>query len=240
VENIMSSKLFRTRQGTILLGVGAAVLAAIVLIVYLNQYRNSVNTNVVPLTVLVAQKPIAKNTTGSVIAGSALIKPVSVAQDKVESGAITNASELNNQVATADISAGQQLTTADFAQAGSSAVGIAGDLSRGQRAVVVPLDLPGQVGDQIAAGDYVDVWALINLTKSNGATTPVAREILPNMYVLNTNTTSTGNVTLRATPAQAGKLIYASGNDKVWLVLRPPHGSVTTPPTITPNTLLGG
>jgi Flp pilus assembly protein CpaB len=240
VENIMSSKLFRTRQGTILLGVVAAVLAAIALIVYLNQYRNSVNGNALPVTVLVAQGPIAQNTSGSVIAGSSLVKPVSVAQDKVESGAITNASELKGQVATADISAGQQLTTADFAQAGSSTVGIAGDLGRGQRAVVVPLDVPGQVGDQISAGDYVDVWALINLTKSNGQTTPVAREILPNMYVLNTNSTSTGNVTLRATPAQAGKLIYASGNDKVWLVLRPPHGSVTTPPTITPNTLLGG
>ena len=42
MENITSSKLFRTRQGTILLGVVAAVLAAIALIVYLNQYRNSI------------------------------------------------------------------------------------------------------------------------------------------------------------------------------------------------------
>ena len=94
------------------------------------------------------------------------------------------------------------------------------------------------MGGQIAPGDTVDVWALINVTTSNGATTPVAKQILPNMYVLNTNTD--GNVTLRATPEQAGKLIYASGNDKIWLVLRPPHGSVKNPTPITPNSLLRG
>ena len=37
MENIMSSKLFTTRQGTVLLGVIAAVIAAIALLVYLNQ-----------------------------------------------------------------------------------------------------------------------------------------------------------------------------------------------------------
>src|SRR6184192_78062 len=42
VDNIMSSKLFTTRQGTVLLGVIAAVIAAIALIAYLNHYRNSV------------------------------------------------------------------------------------------------------------------------------------------------------------------------------------------------------
>ena len=41
MENIMSSKLFTTRQGTILLGVIAAIIAAVALIVYLNSYRNS-------------------------------------------------------------------------------------------------------------------------------------------------------------------------------------------------------
>ena len=44
----MSSKLFTTRQGTIWLGVIAAVIAAIALIVYLNNYRNSVNGSTAP------------------------------------------------------------------------------------------------------------------------------------------------------------------------------------------------
>jgi pilus assembly protein CpaB len=238
VENIMSSKVFRTRQGTILLGVVAAVLAAIALIVYLKQYTNNANAKAVAVPVLVAQGPIAQGTSGEVIASSNLVKPHSYPQDKLAAGAITNASELQGLVTKQAITAGEQLTADDFTAANSQYAGIVGQLPRGMRAVVVPLDLPGQVGGQIAAGNYVDVWALINVTTSNGATTPVARQILPNMLVMNTNTN--GNVTLEATPEQAGKLIYASGNDKVWLVLRPPHGSVAKPSIITPTSLLRG
>jgi hypothetical protein len=59
------------------------------------------------------------------------------------------------------------------------------------------------------------------------------------MYVL--NAVNAGNVTLRATPQQAGELIFASNNDKVWLVLRPTVGGTTNkkPPLITNNNLLG-
>ena len=38
--------------------------------------------------------------------------------------------------------------------------------------------------------------------------------------------TNGGNVTLRATPQQSGKLIFASNNEKIWLVLRPTVGSI--------------
>ena len=64
MENIMSSKLFTTRQGTVLLGVIAAVIAAIALIVYLNHYRNSVNGNRDRSQVLVAKKLIQQGTSG--------------------------------------------------------------------------------------------------------------------------------------------------------------------------------
>ena len=63
MENIMSSKLFTTRQGTVLLGVIAAVIAAIALIVYLNHYRNSVNSGGA-VRVLVAKSLIPKGTSG--------------------------------------------------------------------------------------------------------------------------------------------------------------------------------
>jgi len=232
VENIMSSKLFRTRQGTILLGVVAAVLAAIALIVYLNQYRNSVNQKATTIQVLVAQGPIPAGTSGDVLASSHLVKPAGIAESKAEAGAITSASQLQGQVAAKDITAGEQLTSADFTATSSG--GIVAQLPRGQRAVVVPLDSPGQVAGQIAAGDYVDVYALI--TTASGA--PVVKLILPKVLVLNTD--SDGNVTLMATPAESGKLIYASGNDKLWLTLRPQNGSVTKPPLITSKSLLGG
>jgi Flp pilus assembly protein CpaB len=232
VENIMSSKLFRTRQGTILLGVVAAVLAAIALIVYLNQYRNNLSKTAGFATVLIAARPIAANTQGNAIASSNLVKAAQVKQSDLQTGAITASSELQNKIATTNIAAGDQLTTADFTSS-NTGTSVAGYLAKGQRAVVVPLDSPGEVGGQVTPGSQVDVYALV--TPSNG--NPYVREILQNMTVMNSD--SGGNVTLQATPEEAGKLIYASGNDKIWLTLRPPRGTVTKPLTITAGSLGG-
>src|ERR1043165_1341272 len=112
----MSSKLFTTRQGTILLGVIAAVIAAIALIVYLDHYRNSVNKPAV--NVLVAQKLIQKGTSGDVIRTSAgYYKLVPIAQKEVKAGAIEDPASLAGKVALTDIAGSQQLTAADFGPA---------------------------------------------------------------------------------------------------------------------------
>jgi Flp pilus assembly protein CpaB len=230
VENIMSSKLFRTRQGTILLGVAAAVLAAIALVVYLHQYRSSVNHGAVTERVLVAKKLIRKNTSGDIVASTGLYTYKAIAKSQIVTGTLVDTSELAGKVAITDINPGDPLTAADFATGSTSP---ATQLTKGQRAVVVPLDTSSAVGNQIGAGDSVDVNALI--TQPSGAS--IVREILQNMYVLGVGTD--GNVTIRATPRQAAELIYASGNEKIWLTLRPPVGTVTKPTQITLNNLLG-
>ena len=233
MENITSSKLFTTRQGTITLGVIAAIIAAIALIVYLNQYRNSHSGNAA-ISVLVAQKLIQKDTPGDVIrTTSGYYSPTSIAKGQVETGAIVDPATLTGQVALTDISPGQQLTAADFGPATTNSV--INQLSRNQRAVVIPLGSPQQVGGQITAGSHVDVWTLLT-AQTNGVSKPVARELFQNMYVLGVNG---GNVTLRATPTQAGTLIYASQNSQPWLVLRPTVASVTKPPVISSNNLGG-
>jgi pilus assembly protein CpaB len=234
VENIMSSKLFTTRQGTVLLGVIAAVIAAIALIVYLNQYRNS-HKGSAAVSVLVAQKLIEKNTPGDVIrTTSGLYRPTSLAKSQVETGAILDPATLAGKVALTDISPGQQLTAADFGPATTNSV--INQIGRDQRAVVISLGSAQQVGGQIAAGSRVDVWTLLT-AQSNGVSKPIARELFQNMYVLAVNG---GNVTFRATPTQAGTLIYASQNSQLWLVLRPTVASVTKPPVISSNNLAGG
>ncbi len=148
MENIMSSKLFTTRQGTVLLGVIAAVIAAIALIVYLNHYRNSVNAERT-VSVLVAQRLIQKGTPGDVIRTTAgLYRSTGIPKGQVETGAIVSPATLAGKVALTDISPGQQLTAADFGPATGS---VATKLDRNQRAVVVSLGSPQQVGGQIAA-----------------------------------------------------------------------------------------
>jgi Flp pilus assembly protein CpaB len=229
VENIMSSKLFTTRQGTVLLGVIAAVVAGIVLIVYLHNYRNSVNASHASISVLVAQRLIQKGTPGDVIrTSSGVYRATSIAKNQVETGAIVNPATLAGEVALTDISPGQQLTAADFGAGGGS---VAGELNRNQRAVVVSLDSPQEVGGQIAAGSHVDVWVTTSSQNTSGVTRSVAKLLFQDMYVLNAGTNG-GNVTLRATPTQSGQLIYASSNDDLWLVLRPTIGTVTQKPPV--------
>jgi Flp pilus assembly protein CpaB len=234
VENIMSSKLFTTRQGTVLLGVIAAVIAAIALIVYLQHYRSSIVKP--PVDVLVAQKLIQQGTPGDVIRTTAGYYAVrSIPEKQVETGAIVSPASLAGKVALTDIAGGQQLTAADFGAGG----GVANELNSNQRAVVVPLGSPQEVGGQISAGSLVDVWVSTTGQSSNGVSTPVVRELFQGMYVLTAGTNG-GNVTLRATPTQAGQLIWASQNAEIWLVLRPTIASTQhKPPVISAGQVTG-
>jgi len=232
VENITSSKLFTTRQGTILLGVIAAVIAAIALIVYLNHYRNSVKSGGAAIQVLVAQKLIQANTPGDVIRNNTgFYKVTGYAKSQVETGAIVDPATLAGQVALVDISPGQQLTAADF----GPATGLATQLNANQRAVVVSLSGPNQVGGQIGPGSHVDVWGVLS-GQTNGVTRATVELLYQDMYVLGI---SGDNVTLRVTPTQAGQLIYAATNAQLWLTLRPTIGSTPKPPVIT-GIKLGG
>lgn len=234
MENIMSSKMLTTRRGTVFLGIGAAVLAAIVLLVYLNQYRNSVNGGTQAVSVLVAKSLIQKGTPGAVVGSTGLYTVSSIPKKEVKSGAFVDPKTLTGKAAAADIYPGQQLTATDFT--GSVGNALTENLSRDQRAVVVPLDTAAEIGGSLSAGDRVDVWVALDAQTSNGVTRPIVREVLQDMHVLAVNG---GNVTLRATPVQSGVLIYATQNAKIWLALRPAVGSTQSrPPVVSITDLL--
>jgi Flp pilus assembly protein CpaB len=235
VENIMSSKLFTTRQGTVLLGVIAAVIAAIALLVYLNHYRNSVNANNAQIRVLVAKSLIQQGTPGDVIARTTgMYEVAQIPKKQVQTGAIVDPSTLAGEVALKDISPNSQLTAADFGP-GS---GLANELTPKQRAVVISLGSPQEVGGQITAGSHVDVWITSSGQGGNGVSRPIAKLLYQNVYVLNAATNG-GNVTLRATSKQAGTIIYASQNSQIWLVLRPTIGTNAKAPIISSSNLIG-
>jgi Flp pilus assembly protein CpaB len=232
VENISSSKLFTTRQGTILLGVIAAIIAAIALLVYLNHYRNSVTQPAV--SVLVAKKTIPQGTSGDVLAKSTGFYEVAqVPKNQVLSGAITDSSTLAGKVALQDITPNSQLTASQF----GAASGVEQQLNPTQRAVVVALGSPQSVGGQIAAGSHVDVWITTSGQGAGGVTRPISKLLYQNMDVLGVNG---GNVTLRATSKQAGTIIYASTNTQIWLVLRNTISSNIKPPVIGAGNVTGG
>ena len=217
MESIMSSKLFTTRQGTILLGVIAAVIAAVALIVYLNQYRNSVNNKNAAISVLVAKSLIQQGTSGDVVGTTGLYQKVNIPKSQVKTGAFVDPSTLAGKVALTDIYPNQQITAADF---GLAPLSVVQHLARNQRAVTIALGGPQQVGGQIAAGSHVDFWVSFS---------GVDRLLFQDLYVLGVNG---GNVTFRTSPRQAGQIIYASQNSQVWLVLRPTIATIQSKPPV--------
>jgi Flp pilus assembly protein CpaB len=221
-ERISSSRLFSTRGGTIAVGVFAALLALLVLLLYLSHYRTSIRNSSAPVPVLVSNHLIPQGTSGDVLGTGGGFEATEVAKDAVKAGAITDPALLKGKVAIADIYPGQQLTVTDFSP---TAVATLGSRLKGkQRAMTVPVDSTRGMLGSVIAGDRVDVIA--NLSG-------VEKAVLQNVYVLgvsggtassglNSGTGSSYEITLRVSTASAARLAFASDNGDVWIILRPP------------------
>jgi Flp pilus assembly protein CpaB len=240
-----AQRLLATRRGSTILGILAAALAGILLLVYISQYRNSVTNSNKAVQVIVADRLIPKGTPGDVVSANGLFKATSVARDQLRDGAFVDVSSLKGRVATTDIFPGQQLTGAEFAIATETTIST--KLSGNLRAVSVPIDAARGLVGQIEAGDHVDVLA--SWTPANSSGGPVVREILHNSLVLRAAGGSGGglgggsnsNIVLRATAQQAAQLAWASDNGRIWIVLRPSANATDAkPPNVTSDTLLRG
>src|SRR5919205_727740 len=132
-----AQRLVSTRAGTVAVAAGAALLAGISILVYLNRYRHSVSSKGAPVTVLVAKRPIAKGTSGDVVAHQLLFGTATLRESQLREGAFSDPAALRGRVAVQDVAKGQQLTAADFA---AGAVSLPSTLTGTQRVVTIPLD----------------------------------------------------------------------------------------------------
>src|SRR4051794_4491562 len=103
-----------TRRGSFLVAAVAAGLAAIVLIVYLNNYKNDVKGSTTPTQVLIADRVISAGTSGDIVASERFFRPTTVARDDVKAAAVADASALVGKTAARDIFPGEQITASDF------------------------------------------------------------------------------------------------------------------------------
>jgi pilus assembly protein CpaB len=241
-------KLLATRRGTVLVAAACALIAGGILVVAMNRYRSNVDSSGNQETVLVASGLIQKGTSGDSIAAERLFKPTSIAAKQVSAGAIADTAQLRGRVAAADINPGQQLTAGDFTASG----GLLSQLAPGQRAITVMVDSSRGMIGQIHEGDHVDVWA--DLESSGGRAGNFVRLLLADTPVLKAPTSADGgglggggnpqsqqsNVTLKVATNQAGPLVYAADNGKVWLVLRPANATPTTQSAASAQSLLTG
>jgi pilus assembly protein CpaB len=233
-------KMLSTRGGTVALGGVAAVMAAFVLLLYLNQYRSSVTADSEPVTVLVAKSLIEKGMPGDVVGLKELFEHDEAPKNQVKDGAITDPSTLRGRVAVADIYPGQQLTVADFSGM-TNAIGA--KLAGKSRAIAVPLDSARGLVGRVEPGDRVDVLAGFNVLAGGvgGQGRPVMKVLMQNALVLDApadtaagvgSASQTANVVLRVNRDQATEIAWAVDNGKLWIVLRPRAGAPPTKPGV--------
>jgi Flp pilus assembly protein CpaB len=237
----LAQKVLSTRGGTIAVGAGAAVVAAFVLLVYLSQYRSSVNASGEEVTVLVAKSLIEKGTPGDVVGVKELFQGTETPKSQVKEGAVTDPSTLRGRVAVQDIYPGQQITVADFSTTTTNALGT--KLVDEDRAIAVPLDSAHGMVGHIEAGDRVDVFAGFNIVWAvgplAGKAQPVVKVLMQKALVLDAPATADrgagsdeSEIVLRTSRDQAAEIAWAVDNGKVWVVLRPRAGAPAHKPGV--------
>lgn len=241
MQNALKGRLNSSRGMAIALGVGAALLAGILLLVYLNRYTSSVDSAKEPTPVLVAKRLVPAGTSGTVIANKDLYQSASIPKEDVKTGAIADPAYLNGRVALVDIFPGQQITTADLSAGTTDA--LATKITGKQRAFAIPVDTArGMVGN-ILAGDHVDIYLGLSAAGGNLLTL-----LAPNVSILQVPGGQTGAsaatnddniMVLEARAGLAQKIALASDNGTIWFLLRPQAGAKAAPPkTITVQDLL--
>jgi Flp pilus assembly protein CpaB len=246
----LATKLVSTRKGTLIAALLIALLAGASILLYLNSYRDNLEAQGAPVTVLVAKGNIPKGTAGSVVASKDLYTVTTIRESQLLEGAISDPATLRDRVATREIFEGAQLTATDFGAAGDS---LAAQLTDRERIVSVPLDgAHGLIGG-IEVGNRVDVYAGFNVVPlgpdgrpiNGGQARPMLRQILADVPVVAVGDPARGsgstNVSLAVDDVKAAKLAFASDNGKVWLALRPSAGAKSAKPGIvTIETMLLG
>jgi pilus assembly protein CpaB len=223
-----------SKNGSIAAAVLTAAVAGLLIVVFLNQYRDGVNKEGVPTPVLVAQQLIEQGASGDAAGAQGLFTTSKVPRDQLKRGAVTDPADLRGKVAVTEILPGQQLTTGDFKSAGD---GIVTKLAADQRAITVSLDSAHGLLGKVHTGDHVDVLSGFELeSATGGGQRPVLRILMQDVLVLDVpkkasgaavgGANDTSEVTLRATARTAPKIAFASDNGKLWLVLRPQNGDL--------------
>jgi Flp pilus assembly protein CpaB len=210
-----------SRGWAIALGVGAIVLAAILLIVYLDRYRARVSSENAPTPTLVANRLIPKGTPGSIAGSASMYTATTLPAKEVKVGAITDAAYLSGRAAAVDILPGTQITAADFAASDTGSV--TSQLRGTERGISISIDNVHGSLSQVQAGNSVDIYTGIG---------GVVKLFRPNVKVLAVPTqpgpAGGGNLVLMVDTKDAAQFAYAADNTQLWFVLRPVVGAKQT------------
>jgi Flp pilus assembly protein CpaB len=211
-----------SRGWAIALGLGAIVLATILLIVYLDRYRARVGGANAPTPVLVAKQTIPAGTPGTIVTGSSMYAATTLPKKEVERDAVADPQFFVGRAAAAEILPGQQITAADFAASPTTSVD--SQITGTQRALSVAIDTVHGSIAQLQAGDSIDLY--IGLGGGQGGS--MYRLFRPNVKVLAVPGPEGGAIVFRVESRDAADFAYAADNTQMYFVIRPAAGAKQT------------
>lgn len=155
---------------------------------------------------------------------------VQLPQSATPEGAFASIDKVVGRVAVTNIAAREPLTESKLAPEGSAA-GLSAVIPDGYRAITVKVDEVVGIAGFVAPGSYVDVVAVVDPNDSNSKTGPTSKIVLQHIKVLATDQNidkqnqekgilSVKAVTLQVMPEEAEKLVLASTEGKLQLVMR--------------------
>jgi Flp pilus assembly protein CpaB len=217
------------RLRNLLIALGLAVVAAILVSVYVTQYKHHVQNGQSTSQVYVASRDIPTGTAGTDLVDGKYIRKESVENRNLVPGWISKTSQIEDSYVTAPIYQGEQLTLRQFGQAGAQ--GARGQITGGQRAIEIEADPPQVMSGTLESGDHVDIVA--NWALPEGSSHHVSKIVLRDVLVLSAPDQTKGNsgvggagnkvdVQLRVADAQLPKLFWVMQNGDWSLALRPP------------------
>jgi Flp pilus assembly protein CpaB len=162
----------RSRGLVVAIAVVLAVLAAVGVIVYTNQVKNSATTEDTVAVVVSNQDIPASTELNPLIDQGGVFKQIRVPKDALVSGAVVNLDQLRDQVTSAPILANEQIPSSRLGQGISNLLGI----SPGHMALSMELDSPPGGNGHIQQGDSISVFA----TFSKG--TPIQYKQLTDLF----------------------------------------------------------
>ena len=206
-----------SRGWAIVLGIGAIVLATVLLVVYLDRYRARVGGANAPTPVLVAKQTIPAGTPGTIVTGSQMYAATTLPKKEVEEGAVADPQFFVGRAAATEILPGQQITSVDFAASPTTFVD--SQITGTQRALSISIDNVHGSLSQVQAGDSVDIYVGVAGT---------VKLFRPNVKVLAVPGAEGGTLMLRVDTRDAADFAYAADNTQLWFVVRPVIGAKPT------------
>lgn len=228
MSNTLTNKVsgrMSSRSWAIAIGAAAVVLAAILLIVYLDRYRSRVSGENAPTPVLVAKQLIPAGTPGTLVAQRAMYAPTTLPRKEVEVGAIADPQYLSGRAAATDIFPGQQFTALDFAADPNTTV--KSQITGAERAISISVDAVHGSLAQVAPGDSIDIYTALG--GQNGQA--LVKLFRPNVKVLQVPTAQGGTLILRVPTKDVATFMFAADNTQFYFAVRPVVGAKQTAPS---------